>query len=101
MHATRRRASKSLPRPVSPRTRIWNGISPRDQEATRRVATIERGIALFLISPGWEPYYGMERYGVFASSGPLAKETLWTIVNRNEYSVHERQMRTLFKAGTN
>ena len=31
---------------------IWNGITPRDGEATRRMATIERGVAPFLISSG-------------------------------------------------
>ncbi len=36
---------------------IWNGINPRDAEATRRVATIERGVAPFLVSPDWEPLY--------------------------------------------
>ena len=34
---------------------IWNGITPRDAEATRRVATIERAVAPFLISREWEP----------------------------------------------
>jgi hypothetical protein len=38
---------------------IWNGINPRDAEATRRVATIERGVAPFLVSPDWEPLYPM------------------------------------------
>ena len=35
---------------------IWNGITPRDAEATRRVATIERGVARFLVSKDWEPH---------------------------------------------
>ena len=34
---------------------IWNGITPRDAEATRRVATIERAVARFLVSKDWEP----------------------------------------------
>lgn len=34
---------------------IWNGITPRDAEAARRVATIERGVAPFLTSSNWEP----------------------------------------------
>jgi len=29
---------------------IWNGITPRDAEATRRIATIERAIAPFLVT---------------------------------------------------
>ncbi len=71
---------------------IWNGITPHDAEATRRVATIERAVAPFLVSPNWEPHYPMSRFGVFASRWPLADETVWTIVNRNEYNVAERQM---------
>ena len=45
---------------------IWNGISARDGEATRRMATIERGVARFLTSQDWEPLYPMHRYGVYA-----------------------------------
>ncbi len=71
---------------------IWNGVTPRDGEATRRVATIERGIAPFLTSPDWEPFYPMHRYGVFASRWPLGEDTVWTIVNRNEYDSGGRQM---------
>jgi gamma-glutamyl hercynylcysteine S-oxide synthase len=66
---------------------IWNGITPRDAESTRRIATIERAVAPFLVSPDWEPMAPMLRYGVFASRWPLGKQTVWTIVNRNEYNV--------------
>jgi len=75
---------------------IWNGITPRDGEATRRVATIERGVAPFLTSPDWEPFYPMTRFGVFASRWPSKEKgggaEVWTIVNRNEYGVDGRQM---------
>jgi len=66
---------------------IWNGITPRDAEATRRVATIERAVAPFLVSTEWEPMVPMLRYGVFASRWPLSQQTVWTIVNRNDYDV--------------
>ncbi len=66
---------------------IWNGITPRDAEATRRVATLERGIAPFLVSKDWEPMAPMLRYGVYASRWPLGEQAVWTIVNRNEYDV--------------
>ena len=66
---------------------IWNGITPRDAGATRRVATIERAVAPFLSSAQWEPLAPMLRYGVFSSRWPLDRQTLWTIVNRNEYDV--------------
>ena len=71
---------------------IWNGITPRDAEATRRVATIERAFAPFLVSRDWEPLAPMLRYGVYASRWPLADQTLWTIVNRNEYDLDGDQM---------
>jgi formylglycine-generating enzyme required for sulfatase activity len=67
---------------------IWNGITPRDAEATRRVATIERVIPRY----EWVPFFPMRRQGVFASlwSGP--QSNIWTIVNRNEYDVDGPQM---------
>jgi formylglycine-generating enzyme required for sulfatase activity len=71
---------------------IWNGINPRDAESTRRVAAMERGVAPFLVSPDWEPFYPMHSYGVYASRWPLDKETVWTIVNRNAYNISGRQM---------
>jgi len=71
---------------------IWNGITPRDGEATRRVATIERAIAPFLISKDWEPMSPMLRYGVYASRWPMGDEAVWTIVNRNEYDVDGDQI---------
>lgn len=79
---------------------IWNGITPRDGEATRRVATIERTVAPFFASPDWEPLYPMFRFGVYASRWPLADQTVWTIVNRNEYDVNEDQMSVPYKQGT-
>ena len=71
---------------------IWNGITPRDAEAVRRVAALERGTASFLTSRDWEPFCPMLRYGAFASRWPLGDDAVWTIVNRNEYSITGRQM---------
>src|SRR6266567_348562 len=78
---------------------IWNGITPRDGEATRRVASLERAIAEYLVSRDWEPLYPMLRYGVFASRWPLNGRTVWTIVNRNEYDVDGPQMEVPATAG--
>ena len=72
---------------------IWNGVTPRDGEATRRVATILRAMAPFFASVTWEPFYPMQSYGVFASRWPLGERTLWTIVNRNAYDLDRPQMR--------
>ena len=71
---------------------IWNGITPRDAEATRRVAAIERAVAPFLSSTEWEPLAPMLRFGVFASRWPLDHQTVWTIVNRNEYDVEGQEI---------
>ena len=76
---------------------IWNGITPRDAEATRRIATIERGVSPFLISKDWEPMSPMLRYGVYASRWPLGGEAVWTIVNRNEYDVDGDQIEVAAK----
>jgi gamma-glutamyl hercynylcysteine S-oxide synthase len=78
---------------------IWNGITPRDSEAARRVAAIERAFALFLVSQEWEPLYPMHQYGIFASRWPLGDQTLWTIVNRSEYDVDGLQITVPFKQG--
>jgi formylglycine-generating enzyme required for sulfatase activity len=71
---------------------IWNGITPRDGEATRRMAAMERGVADFLTSEDWEPMAPMLRYGVYASRWPLEGQTLWTIVNRNDYDLEGAQI---------
>jgi len=71
---------------------IWIGINPRDAAATAQVATIERVVAPFLVSPQWEPLYPMHTYGVYSSRWPLDHETVWTIVNRNPYQVSGHQM---------
>jgi iron(II)-dependent oxidoreductase len=78
---------------------IWNGITPRDGEATRRVATVERGVASFLTSEDWEPFYPTEHVGVFASRWPKADQTVWTLVNRNEFDVEGDQMSVPAQAG--
>jgi iron(II)-dependent oxidoreductase len=71
---------------------IWNGVVPRDAEAARRVATLERGLAAFLTSQDWEPFFPMLRYGVFASRWPVGDAAVWTIVNRNDYATAGTQM---------
>jgi formylglycine-generating enzyme required for sulfatase activity len=78
---------------------IWNGVTPRDGEATRRIATIERAVAPFLVSQQWEPLYPMRQYGVYASRWPLGDETVWTIVNRNEYDADGLQMTVPAQSG--
>jgi gamma-glutamyl hercynylcysteine S-oxide synthase len=71
---------------------IWNQITPRDADALRRIAKIERTFAPLLVSRDWEPHTPTLQYGVFASKWPGEGRTLWTIVNRNEYDVAGRQI---------
>lgn len=71
---------------------IWNGITPRDGEALRRIATVERVFADLLASPDWEPFTPTEQAGVFSSRFPGKDATLWTVVNRNEYAVDGPQL---------
>jgi gamma-glutamyl hercynylcysteine S-oxide synthase len=78
---------------------IWNQMTPRDAEALRRIATIERAYSSLLISPQWEPHTFVQRFGVFASKWPGAQSTLWTIVNRNHYPVTGRQLVVPYKEG--
>jgi hypothetical protein len=73
---------------------IWNGITPRDAEATRRGATIEPAFAPFFVSGGWQPMVPTLRYGVYASRCPHGEQTLFKAVNRNEYDVDGDQWRS-------
>jgi formylglycine-generating enzyme required for sulfatase activity len=78
---------------------IWNQVTPRDAEALRRLAAIERAFAGLLVSPGWEPHAPTLAYGVFASKFPGEGQILWTVVNRNEYDLAGRQMVVPYEAG--
>ena len=79
---------------------IWNGITPRDAEALRRTATVERAFKDLLISPAWEPHTPTLSYGLFASKWPGLGRTLWTMVNRNSYGLEGRQLSVQHRDGT-
>lgn len=81
---------------------IWNGISPRDEEAVRRVAAIERAFPDLLSSQEWEPHTPtLQGKAVFASKWPSAdgSETLWTIVNRSDKEAAGEQIVVPFNKG--
>jgi len=78
---------------------IWNQITPRDAEALRRVAKIERSFGDLLVSPDWEPYVPTLQYGIFATQFPRKGATLWTLINRNEYDVSGAQIEVPNRAG--
>ena len=78
---------------------IWNGMTPRDAEALRRVATVERGVADFLISPDWEPHAATLLAGVYASKFPLDNRAVWLLVNRTQYNMSGAQLTIPHVAG--
>ena len=71
---------------------IWNQLTPRDAETLRRIAAIERQFAPALVSMDWRPYERTLQAGVFASRFPTDGYTLWTLVNRHEYTVAGEQI---------
>jgi len=79
---------------------IWNQITPRDAEALRRMARIEREFADLLTSADWEPHTPTLQYGAFASKFARGGRTLWTVVNRNQYGLAGRQLEIPQTAGT-
>jgi formylglycine-generating enzyme required for sulfatase activity len=72
---------------------IWNGVTPHDGEAIRRIATIERGVAPFLVSADWQPYYTTEMRGLFASYFPLKGDAVWTLINRDDFAMEGELLR--------
>ena len=79
---------------------IWNGITPRNAEAIRRVATIERGFADLLVSPDWEPYVPTSQPGVFASMFPGPARTVWFLVNRSDQNTDGDQITVPYTVGS-
>ena len=69
---------------------VCNQFTPRDAEALRRIATIERAMADMLVSPDWEPHVPTLQQGVFASRFPLKDRTLWLMVNRSNKDLQRR-----------
>jgi len=71
---------------------FWTGFSAWDAEAVLRFTSIERATAPLLSAPDWEPYAPMLHAGVYASRFSRRGQTLWTIVNRNEYDLDGAQL---------
>jgi formylglycine-generating enzyme required for sulfatase activity len=71
---------------------IWNGITPRDAEALRRISMIYRSLPALLTSPDYEPHTPTLQPGVFATRFPVTNLTLWTVVNRSTNHVSGEQL---------
>lgn len=71
---------------------VFNQFTPRDAEALRRIATVERGVAEMLVSRLWEPHVPTLRQGLFASLFPRRSRRLWLFVNRSSKDVDGKQI---------
>lgn len=71
---------------------IWNQFTPRNGEALRRIAALQRQFPSFFVSPDWEPYTATVQHDVFASRFGEDDLVLWTLVNRCEYDTTGDQL---------
>jgi gamma-glutamyl hercynylcysteine S-oxide synthase len=71
---------------------VFNQFTPRDAEALRRIATIERATADMLVSPDWDPHVSTLQKDVFASRFPAKDKNLWLIVNRSNKDLDGQQL---------
>lgn len=78
---------------------IWNGLTPRDAETLRRIATIQRACAPLHASADWTPYAPTLCRGVFASRFPSPTATLFTLINRLESALDGDQLALPHVAG--
>jgi len=79
---------------------LLNQFTERDAETLRRVASVQRQFAPLIVSADWRPYERTLQEGVFASRFPGVGQTLWTLINRNEYEVDGEQISVPHVAGT-
>ena len=71
---------------------LWNGFTPRDAAALKRIAAIYRAFPAAFVSMAWRPYARTRQAGVFASQFPVADFTVWTLVNRHESALEGEQI---------
>jgi formylglycine-generating enzyme required for sulfatase activity len=81
---------------------IWNQPTPRDAEAIRRIAMIERAVPGLLSSADWQPHFPTVHAaaGVYASRFPGRGQTLWLLVNRSGNDATGVQLQVSATAGT-
>jgi len=81
---------------------IWNAPTPRDAEAIRRIAMIERALPDLLTSADWQPHFPtiQAAAGVHACRFPLHEQTLWLLVNRSDKDSTGPLLKASATAGT-
>jgi gamma-glutamyl hercynylcysteine S-oxide synthase len=75
---------------------IWNDMTPRDSEATRRIRRIDLQFASELVSADWEPHTPVLQASIYASKWPGYDRTLWTFVSKNEFDVSGQQIQITY-----
>ena len=79
---------------------IWNGITPRDASAMKRISILSHAFSRFLLSADWEPHTPTQERGIYASRFPLDdSETLWTIINRSDEDLQGHAILTVQDEG--
>jgi len=81
---------------------IWNQFTPRDAEAIRRIAMIERAVPELLTSAEWQPHFPtlQASAGVYASRFPVGGLSLWLLVNRSANDAAGPQLKVPVTATT-
>ena len=79
---------------------IWNGVTPRDAEALRRISAIYRALPEGLFSADYQPFAPTLQPGVFATRFPGKEVTLWTFINRTSNTLAGAQIQVPNKPGT-
>ena len=79
---------------------IWNGVTPRDAEALRRISAIYRAVPELLVSPDYEPFTPTLQAGVYATKFPRKSATLWTFINRTAVPISGAQIQVPCPPGT-
>jgi len=78
---------------------IYNEMTPRAVETVKLTSKIEKYFYQLLTGTGWQPHYPMLNYGIFASMWEGHDQTLWTIINRNDFDIESDQMKIPYKEG--
>lgn len=72
---------------------IWNQLTPRDAEALRRIAMLQRALGDQLyFCPIWRPHSPTLQPEVYATRFRTAEGNVWLLVNRGEKDVDANQL---------
>jgi len=76
---------------------VYNEMTLRTVQTVKIMSSIYQKYYDLLTGENWLPHYPMLNYGIFASKWYDENRELWTIVNRNDYTVNGQQMKVPYK----